>query len=263
LRIFVDGTGTVSLPIVVRETGIRILVESAGEGRPAEVLIAAVPDGTATVSALSGAVDVAAEGRRVRIAAGTFTAVTNGAPPSPPERLPPPPDLAEPSDDATFLYGPLPPRITFSWLARGAPDGFRFVLARDPGFRRIVLDERLAGSRVTQSCLEDGTYYWRVSAVAKGVAGLPGEPARLRIVRRETPPELLVSPPTRDFGGNVCVVTGLTDPGARVFVAGTPVPVTGTGSFSCRVRLNGPVGAIVVEAVDSLGNAAYRSQWVH
>jgi len=263
LRIFIDGTGPVSLPVVVRETGARLIVESASGGRPAEVLVAADRDRTAAVSVLSGAAVIAAGGRRVRVGAGTFTAVPSGSPPALPEPLPPSPDLAAPSDDAVFVYGTLPPRITFSWRARGAADGFRFVLARDPGFRNIVMDERLPGPRVTQDRLEEGTYYWRVSAVAKGVAGPPGDAARFRIARRGTPPELLVRPVTRVDGGNVCLVTGMTDPGAKVFVAGAPVPVTATGSFSCRVRLDGSAGAIVVEALDPLGNAAYHSQWEH
>jgi len=261
MRIFIDGTGNVFLPVVLRGTGTRILVESTGDGCPAEVLVAAVPDGTATVSALSGAVAVAAEGRRVPIAAGTFTAVGRGAPPSPPERLPPPPDLAEPPDDATFVYGILPPRVSFSWIARGSPDGFRFVLARDPGFRRVVLDERLPGPRLTQSSLEEGIYYWRVSAVANGVAGLPGASARLKIVRHGAPPELLVRPPTPSESENVRIVTGRTEPGVKVFVSGTPVPVNAAGSFSCRVSRDGTVGAIVVEAVGPLGNAAYDTRW--
>ena len=263
LRIFIDGTGTVSLPVVLHGTGSRILVESAGNGHPAELQIATVPDTTAAVSVYSGGADIAAGGRRVRVGAGTFTTVPSRAPPAPPEPLPPPPDLATPSDDATFFYRTLPPRISFSWISRGPVDGYRFVLARDPGFLQIVLDERVAGPRVAQSRLEEGTYYWRVSAVRKGAAGPPGNAARFRIERRWTPPSLLVRSITRVDGGRFCVVSGMTDPGAKVFVAGIPVPVAGTGSFSCRLRLDGPVGAIVVEAVDPLGNAAYRSYWVN
>lgn len=261
LRIFIDGTGAVSLPLVVRGTGTRFVVASAGERRPAEVLVAAAPDGEAAVSVHSGAADIAAAGRTVRVAAGTFTTVAGGSPPSAPSALPPSPDPAAPSDGAVFPCGALPPRIAFSWKPRGTADGFRFVLARDPEFRRIVLDERVAGPGVAQNRLEDGTYYWRVSAVAGGVEGLPCAASSLAIVRRGTPPGLRVQPAVGGEGGNVRVVTGTTDPGTKVFVAGGPVPVTGTGSFSGRVRVDGPVGAIVVEALDPLGNVAYHSQW--
>lgn len=263
VRIFIDGTGTVSIPLVVRERGTRLAVESAGDRRPAEVLVAAGQDGSAAVSVLSGAADIAAAGRTVRAAAGTFTTVAGGSPPAAPSPLPPPPVPAAPSDAAAIPYGSLPPRIAFSWRPRSVADGFRFVLARDPEFRRIVLDERVAGPGVTTNRLEEGTYHWRVSAVAGAVEGLPCAASRLTVVHRATPPRLQVRPAARSEGGNARVVAGTTDPGAKVFVAGAPVPVSGTGSFSGLVRVDGPVAAIVVEALDPLGNVAYHSQWQH
>lgn len=71
---------------------------------------------------------------------------------------------------------------------------------------------------------------------------------------------------TADVSGAGNVIAGLPVGRSRVWTlevtpSGAPVPVTATGSFSCRVRLDGPAGAIVVEAVDPLGNAAYHSRW--
>ncbi len=261
LRLFISGT--VSLPILAGAARTPFVVASSDAGRAAEVLVAAVPDGSAAVSVLSGTVDVAARGRRVRVGAGTFTTLASGAPPALAEPLPPPPDLAAPSRDATFVFGTLPPRITFSWRPRAAADAFRFVLARDPGFRRILADERIVGDRVTQGGLEEGTYYWRVGAVRKGATGPPGEAARFDVARRTTPPGLAVRPATRIDGGDAWLVSGRAEPGAKVFVSGTPVAVTETGAFSCRLRRDSAPGAIVVEAVDPLGNAAYDRQWVY
>ncbi len=261
LRMFLSGA--VSLPVVVGEARTSLAVESTGAGRAAEVLVAAVPDGTAAVSVLSGTVDVVAGGRRLRVGAGTFTAVANGAAPAPAEAVPPPPDPGAPSQDATFLYGTVPPRITFSWRPRAAADAFRLVVARDPEFRRVVVDERVADRSVAQGGLEQGIYYWRVSAVRKGAAGPPGEIARLNVVCRNRPPGLAVRQAVRIDGGNAWLVTGRTEPGSKVFVAGNPVAVTEAGTFSCRLPRVPVAGAVVVEAVDPLGNAAWHRQWVY
>ena len=73
---------------------------------------------------------------------------------------------------------------------------------------------------------------------------------------------------TADVTGAGYVIAGLPVGGSRVWTlevtpSSAPVPVTPTGSFSCRVRLDGSAGAIVVEALDPLGNAACHSQWEH
>lgn len=259
LRIFLSGSA--SLPVVIGASRIPFAVESRGGA--AEVLVASVPDGTAAVSVLSGAVDVVAGGRRVPVGAGTFTTVAGGAPPAPAEAPPPPPELAAPSPDATYYYGAAPPRITFSWRPRGAADGFRLVLARDPAFRQVVVDERVAGRRATHDGLEEGTYYWRVSAARKGAASFPADAVRLKVVRRKRPPGLAVRPAARVDGGSAWLVTGRTEPGAKVFVSGNPVAVSETGAFSCRLRRGPAPRAVVVEAVDRFGNAAYDRQWVY
>ena len=92
--------------------------------------------------------------------------------------------------------------------------------------------------------------------------GLPGRIRRFNVVRRNAPPGLAVRPATRIEGGNTWLVSGNTDPGTKVFVSGNPVAVTEGGSFSCRVRRNSAPRTLVVEAVDTFGNAAYHRQQV-
>lgn len=260
VRIFLGGTGGGTFLVAVPGTDTLVSAEAAGPGSVAEIVIAVVPDGSTAVSVLSGTATVSARGRSEKLGAGTFSTVARGAPPAAREPLPPPPVPVRPADGASLLYGNMPPRIAFSWQAPVKVDGYRFVLARDPQFRRVVLDQRTAAPGVSEGRLEEGTYYWRVGSSKRGAVGSCGPAARLRIDRHADPPDLAVRVAARPDGGYD--VLGTTEPGARVYVAGMPVPVGRTGSFACTLTLERSVGLIVVEAVDPLGNVAYRSRVV-
>jgi hypothetical protein len=58
---------------------------------------------------------------------------------------------------------------------------------------------------------------------------------------------------------DVVVIEGVTEPGVELFVAGDRVPVRPDGSFAATTALRPGVNLLVVEAVDTVGNAAYRS----
>ena len=83
--------GIVSVPVVVPETKSRIVVNLGSEGSPAEVTIAAAAGGTVTVAVVSGTVAIDSGGCRVRVGAGSFTAVARGVPPARPRAVPPSP----------------------------------------------------------------------------------------------------------------------------------------------------------------------------
>ena len=83
------------------------------------------------------------------------------------------------------------------------------------------------------------------------------------MVEDTEPPQLSVNFPDRPVYRDLVWIKGSTDPGAEVFVGETPVPTGASGEFEYAVILERGLNVVVVEAVDSAGNIAYRSELVN
>lgn len=175
-------------------------------------------------------------------------------------RLPGQPLAVSPQSGSVYQYRNIPPPLVFSWKASSPDDSYRLRLARDAEMTDIVIDERFPMQEFSYQGLQDGTYYWQVSALDGYIEGPAAGPNRLSVVRDEQPPtlELLSS---EHLDGQVRV-RGRTEPGVRVYVQGEAI-TTSSGAFETTVEIDPGATLIIVEAVDEAGNVAYESQIIN
>jgi hypothetical protein len=186
----------------------------------------------------------------VRQTADTLSAV---------ETLPGPPKLLRPEENADFDYD-REKQMRLSW--EEVPGGERYALqvSRNRLFVDNVID--VADRRSTGATLGiqgEGTFLWRVAAVAAGnVRGPWSAPGRFRVVSGRSgagsgdkqPPELQVQ--SVQTYGSIFIVGGHTEPGATVTVNDESVTVQADGAFTKTIQLAASGWAFLdVKAVDA------------
>lgn len=95
---------------------------------------------------------------------------------------PEPPSLLEPPDGGTLVEGE---KAAFWWSEPEGAVSFRFQLASDAEFRKLLLDEsEHTGARLTvPEPLPPGTYFWRMATTAAPEGKGPlGDPASFRVL---------------------------------------------------------------------------------
>jgi hypothetical protein len=180
------------------------------------------------------------------------------------ETLPGPPRLTQPEENADF-DSDTQKQLRLGW--EGVPGGERYALqvSRNRLFVDNVID--VADRRATGATLGlqgEGTFLWRVAAVAAGnVRGPWSAPGRFRVVSGRSgagsgdkqPPELQVQ--SVQSYGSIFIVGGHTEPGAAVSVNDDPVTVQADGAFTKTIQLAASGWAFLeVKAVDASGNQA-------
>jgi hypothetical protein len=253
--------GTREDPVAVNVAsagGVGRIVSRGGNEGAADFRVSVNPDRTTTYSVFEGTAEVEGMGRSVRVGSNQYTIVGPSAPPTSPAVLPAAPAPVGPADGAEYVFRSLPPQVRFSWADGEPAEAYRITLARDPGFRDLLVDEWVTGTSFTHGNLPAGTYYWRVSA-KRGVveSGYP-KTRTVRLVHSAVPPalqaEALPVP-----SGDRALVRGVTAHGASLLVAGKTVVPGETGEFDCFVPLERGINRIVVESSDTAGNTAYKS----
>ncbi len=230
---------------------------------PAEFKVSINPDKSSTFTVYNGTAVVEAEGEKVRLEANQRTLVEIGGIPADPRDLPKPVKLVLPLDSNQYYYRDLPPKIVFKWKARPGVHGYSFVLAGDPFFENILVDERVSESTFALGNLKKGNYFWRVSTIEGWSEGIYSETRKIEVVHDGEPPVLNVLYPADTVYEKNFVLKGMTEPGARIFVEGIPLKTSGSGSFKYAMNLQHGINVIVVEAVDKAGNVTYSSKMVN
>ncbi|NNG47183.1 MAG: hypothetical protein HKM86_08750 [Deltaproteobacteria bacterium] len=264
LRGRISGGGQESVNVEIATPSASTIIRS-GEGarNQAEFKVSVNPDKSSTITVFEGIAEVGSKGQTVRVEANQGVTVNLGESPGGVQSLPKPPVPVSPSNNGIHYYRDLPPKILFSWKGNVRMNAYRFILAKDPGFRDVVEAERISKSRFAHGNLEGGIYYWRVSGLTGWKEGAFSETRRIRVVKDVEPPLLQVHFPTETVGLNQKIVLrGMTEPGAHVFVQGKPVRFDESGAFEHPLMLKPGVNIIVVEAVDAAGNVTYRSRMV-
>ena len=229
---------------------------------PVDFKISINPDQTSTIAVYGGSAEVEAGGKTVLVGANQATVVGPNGEPIDPSTLPAPVALKAPRLGAAFAYRDLPPKVRFSWSKNAAATGYHLLLARDPNFRSIVTDERVQKNGFRHGNLKGGNYFWKVSSLTDSVEGLFSVTGTFQVVEDRSPPYLKVRFPPKTLYSGRFTLRGKTDPGARVFVGGKRVSTTRSGNFEHNLKLKPGLNVIVVEAVDSVDNVAYRSKRV-
>jgi len=259
LSVSPDAPVTVEVEAATRSATIR---SNAGPGAPAEFSVRVNEDASSTFTVFQGTAEVSSEQGTVAVAPNHAVTVDSAGSPGPSRELPPPPALDSPDHGARLDFRTSRSRIRFAWGGGVAGDAYLLTVARDTGFRDVVDTEVLPSPGFKLGNLRAGTYYWRVSTRREGLEG-PASPAReFRIVRDVREPSLSVTFPGRIVSDREIVLAGSAEPGSRVFVNNEEIQVDASGSFSHALVLERGVNMVVVEAIDSAGNVAYRSETV-
>jgi hypothetical protein len=148
---------TPSASTIIRGTEFRVKVEP-GEATRLEVL--------------DGKVDFAIGDRIVSVGNQEGALAAAGSEPVSPTRLPASPALEAPLPQEVIREDALDQ--TFRWQKVDGAEAYDFDVARDESFFDIVVERRVGPEPFVRiQNLEPGTYFWRVSTVARGFEGSP------------------------------------------------------------------------------------------
>lgn len=212
----------------------------------------------AALMVYAGSAELVEGDRRVRVPASWGATLKRGVPVTRAYPLPPPPRPAE--AHLLYRYRHLPPLLRLAWS--GAEGEYHFQLFREGGAQEPLLDRRVKRPELSAE-LERGEYWWQVSRVEEGREGPFSSRARLELRQLLAPPKLTVSFPPRHAVAGPFLVSGHTDPEAKLLFDGAEVPIDGAGRFEREVTLQPGVNLIRVEALDGAGNASYASAIVY
>ncbi len=219
-------------------------------------------DGTSTFSVYEGRAEVSLGADTVLVGKNQTVTIAKSTGAAVVEDLPAPPTLTAPEERALVVYRASPPPVKFAWISGGDADAYDFVLARDPKLTDVVHQSRITDTSTLRGDLRAGQYYWQVTGLKGRVKGVPSRTSSLRLVADAEPPRLEVGFPDEVVEGPRLTLRGFVEPGADLFVSNTKVAVTASGSFEHVVELQRGLNMIVVEAIDPVGNTAYRSRLV-
>lgn len=218
------------------------------------------PNGNASSLAVyAGELRVLGKDGVVRVPAYHGITLRRGVAAGPAVPLPEVPMLK--GDKLLYRFRLLPPRVRFSWSGKAGE--YHFQLARDPRFKSLVLDRKLAEPELVAGNLESGSYFWRVSGIIEAREGFFSRTGRCDLLQLLKPPALKVEFPPETAAAGSFTLTGSVEPGARVYVNGVEVAGGGDGAFAHELVLKSGVNLIRVEAVDQAGNASYASRVIN
>ncbi|PYT10883.1 MAG: hypothetical protein DMF51_17060 [Acidobacteria bacterium] len=235
---------------------------SAGPGEPLEFAVRVNADASSTFTVFKGKGEVSSPQGTLVVAPNHSVTVDPAGLVGAPRELPPPPELVEPQNGVRLASRPSRSRIHFVWRSPGENDVYLLAVARDPGSRDLVCSELVPKPEFILGNLQAGTYYWRVSTRHGDLEGPCSPTWQVRIARDLREPDLRVDFPARAVSAPEIALGGYAEPGARVFVNNEEIQVTASGRFSHVLSLQRGINMVVVEAIDSAGNVAYRSETI-
>lgn len=189
------------------------------------------------------------------------------------QRLPETPTILEPDDNAIFELGKRD--VLLRWSAVKEASLFQVQVARS----RLFVPDSIERSKdfpkttteVRLKANDVGLYFWRVQTIRRDpreVASGWSAPRRFKVVPHDTaaekagvPPDLVVNRP--QVIGNTLIVSGKTEPGATVTVAGEPADVDATGVFRKVITVTGEgLKVITIRAVNAAGLETLKKESV-
>jgi hypothetical protein len=161
--------------------------------------------------------------------------------------------------------------LVLSWEPVTGASRYALQVSRNRLFVDNLIDvESRTKTTATLELRGEGSFQWRVAAVSgEGLQGPWSEPRGFRVVGGARPGERgdRTPPPIEidqvQVYGNLFIVSGRTEPGAKLKINGEPAAVAQNGSFT-KTLLVGREGWSVLEFVasDLSGNVATRRQRV-
>jgi hypothetical protein len=122
-----------------------------------------------TVAVFDGKASVSSGGKSISVPEKFGTRFVGVAPPAPPRPLPPPPAWEPGGSAVVVLASPEGGLLTGAWKPEPSAVLYRFEIARDPGFRDLVVREEVPATvrSMRAEKMPPGTYYLSVRAIDK------------------------------------------------------------------------------------------------
>ena len=146
----------------------------------------------------------------------------------------------------------------------GTPAFYRVEVATSPFFvadGKVIERDQLASLEFTASDLRPGVYFWRVRAIATtGQTSDWSDPRKFTIATRGSGSQVPVSDLAAELlGGQLYLVSGRSEPGTTIRIAGRETIVPAAGTFQLQVKALPGAQEINIEAEDPRGNSTpYR-----
>ena len=215
--------------------------------------------------AVSGAVEVAAQGGLTRAVQPMQQVVQTGDLLSEPAPLPERPELLEPSDNVTLDMEQLR-QVVLAWNPVQGAGRYALQISRNHLFVDNVIDAgNRTKTRATVGLRGEGSFQWRVAAFKDGVQGPWSKPRKFRVASFRTGAgEKDTTPPDLDLAdvksyGSIYIVGGRSEPGARIEINGEQVKTEADGSFTKTVQLSKDGWSFIeIRARDASNNETLR-----
>lgn len=208
-----------------------------------------------------GSVETTVGGSKTTISENEFAALNNGRI-STKEKLLTPPKPGSPANMAQIVDASGGgSTVSFNWQDDGSGNVASYYLqvSRSPIFASdsVLVDRSSLTSRDFRLAgLLPGTYYWRLKTTAKsGQTSDWNEAWKFSVVKRGASRAIDVTEwNVERVGGNVYIVSGLTQPGMLVRSLGRDTFAGSDGMF--RIQISTPLSEVAVEFGDDKGNRA-------
>jgi hypothetical protein len=223
------------------------------------------------VTSARGAASVtpATGGAPVRLAAGERVTASEQGALTAIKKLSPSPGLLSPGDNQVLQLTP-DLQVEMIWQPQPAATAYVLQVSRSRLFSTHEINSRRQKTSAKARITSEGGFFWRVASIGPdGEVGPFSVPRRFRVIgggasksADKTAPTLQLKAPF-PLGGQFFTISGVTEPGASVFINEEEADVDSNGAFQ-KVMSFGKVGRndVVVKAIDAAGNQTIQSQTV-
>lgn len=147
-------------------------------------------------------------------------------------KLLPSPLPMTPANDATLFPATTRSPVALSWSAVEGAHAYRVRLAANRYLDRPVVDTRTRSNEFKVAGLRPGAYHWLVQAIDEaGTESIGGATGSFSVIVKAQGAELQLELQEMVPRGRQVVVSGTTQPEARLMINGVEVPVATDGSF--------------------------------
>lgn len=226
---------------------------------------------TAQIANYEGEIEVSSNNSTVVLGKNQGTKVERNAVPAKPEELLHATELILPKHHGIVYRTIKRDEIALSWKpVEGAVSYWLEISSDRSDFQKVVLNQKNIRKssfilKQSRKQLDDGVYYWRVSAIDKsGFPGVKSEARLAKILTDISPPYILIHFPQEGmiFQEGLVKVTGETEGDTVLVSGGKSVEVSDEGKFEFDVSLKEGTNKISLEFTDRAGNTKAVSRSV-
>lgn len=207
-------------------------------------------------------VEINARNERVTLGRNEGTVITEGSGGGGKVTVLAAPDPVSPGQ-AQVLYTPL---AALEWQSVRGARGYWIEIAADPAFDSIVESRwGVEAAHAETKPLEPGAYYWRVTTLDRfGLPGPHSESLKFEVRVDTSAPFLRIDTPASGtiIRRAMLEITGETEPGASVTIAGERADIDAAGRYRARVSAREGENVIEIVATDPAGNETRKTRSV-